>query len=465
MKLPLLIVLTLIVVVSCHQNDNDTLLSGQLIDAYTNEPIANARVFVLENGPETTTGANGSFQFSNDEVKLLEDVSDGSGDYAIAVSHTDYRPRELNVRRGKKTQVEMAPLAIPTYFYYPPVQLNDGIATGTLKDANMDRQLVQNLMEKVQGDGYKEIHSVLVYHKDMLVLEEYLFGNNDTIQFENDITVDRSPAPIQWSRKDKHYVASVNKTFTSTLVGMALNQYGHSVEDKISDFLPQYSAYFEDPNKAALDFEDCLTMTAGFQWDEWGDTDLARLWKSDDFGDFVLRRSNAGSGSEWRYNSALPNLMLKALDEMVDGSVREWADANFYQKLGIRDYKWQSQPDGYPEGAARMFIRPRDMLKIGITYLNNGRWNDQQVIPASWVSECFQVKEQTTSGDYSYHFWIRNLADTEYLSADGDGGNYINVFPSLDMVVVITQGLYLKWPLYVTQSDDMMKNFIIPAVN
>ncbi|MFT4740825.1 MAG: CubicO group peptidase (beta-lactamase class C family), partial [Marivirga sp.] len=184
----------------------------------------------------------------------------------------------------------------------------------------------------------------------------------------------------------------------------------------------------------------------------------------DNFTDFVLSREGFGPGYEWRYNSALPNLLLKCIDNMNGGNVREWAHENFYSKLGIEDYKWQSQPDGYPEGAARMYLRPRDMLKIGITYLNNGVWQDEQVIPESWVNECFKQKKSTSAGDYSYYFWLRTIGGVSYLSADGDGGNYINIFPEQNMVIVITQGNYSKWPFYVNQVNDLMGKYIIPAI-
>ena len=171
-----------------------------------------------------------------------------------------------------------------------------------------------------------------------------------------------------------------------------------------------------------------------------------------------------GPNSEWRYNSAGPNLLLRCLDNIVGGDIREWTHENFYSRLGIEDYKWDSQPGGLPEGAARIFMRPRDMLKIGVAYLNNGIWNGEQVIPEAYVKECFKVKQVTSAGSYSYFFWLRKLNDIDYLSADGDGGNYINIIPSLNMVVVITQGNYLEWPLYANQADDMMKNYIFLAV-
>ena len=34
-----------------------------------------------------------------------------------------------------------------------------------------------------------------------------------------------------------------------------------------------------------------------------------------------------------------------------------------------------------------MYMRPRDMLKVGITYLQDGVWNGEQIIPTNWVDE------------------------------------------------------------------------------
>jgi CubicO group peptidase (beta-lactamase class C family) len=258
-------------------------------------------------------------------------------------------------------------------------------------------------------------------------------------------------------------VASANKAFTSTLVGIALDQTNITTTMPIASYLPDYSVYFGDAGKAKITFEDCLTMQSNLQWNEWGQPDLANMWKSNDFASFALSRSYLGAGTEWRYNSALPNILLKCVDNMVGGNVRKWGHDNFYGKLGITDYTWQSQPDGYPEGSARMFIRPRDMLKIGITYLNNGVWEGEQVVPEKYVKACYDVKVTTpNTGDYSYYFWLRNIGGIDYLSAEGDGGNYINIIPSLDMVVVVTQGLYLNGP-YASQMNEIMKDYVLAA--
>lgn len=451
--------------ISCEEDRPSDPISGTVRNAFTDEPIADAAVSLLENGPTTQTDANGKFRFDAASLTNMEEiVVEGKTHAALSLTHPDFHPREVNIVLEQHTEIEMPPKDVPVYFYYPPVKLNDGLATASRGAVGMDAQIIQNLMDKVRRDGYNELHSLLVYKDGLLVMEEYFHGNNDTIDFENNVTVDKRPDPVQWGRNDPHYVASVNKALTSTVVGIALDQQGLSVTDHIAPYLPEYEAHFSDANKAALNFEHCLTMTAGFQWDEWGSNDLSLLWQSNDFGDFVLQRNNMGSESEWRYNSALPNLLLKAVDNMVDGGVRSWAHEHFYEKLGITNYRWQSQPDGYPEGAARMYIRPRDMLKVGITYLNDGMWAGEQVIPKEWVAQCMQVKNQTASGDYSYYFWLREINGVQYLSADGDGGNYINIFPEQNMVIVMTQGLYLKWPSYVNQANNIMGQYILPAI-
>lgn len=456
---------------SCNKekdNENSGVLFGVIIDVNTKKPVANIQVQLLENGPVKTTGANGEFGFTLEEAissgSLEEaDLNSTNKNLAVSISGIGYLPKETNLIYEIRASIEIVPDSSQTYYYQKPVQLTDNIETGTLLEENMDTSLIQALMNKLAADKYKQVHSILIYRNGKLILEEYFFGNNDTIQFENNIKRDRTPAPIQWSRNQKHYVASVNKALTGTLAGIAIDKYGKSVNDKISEYLPDYAAFFTDTAKNRVTIENCLTMTMGFKWDEWGANDLSLLWQSDDFTEFLLSRENMGVNSEWRYCSAGPNLLLHCIENMAGSPVRNWANENYYRKLGITDYKWDAQPGGLPEGAARMFMRPRDMLKTGVTYLNNGIWNGEQVIPAWWVQECFEVKEVTTSGDYSYYFWLRNLNGMDFLSADGDGGNYINIFPDLDMVIVITQGNYLEWPLYVNQANDMMKNYILPA--
>ena len=443
----------------------DYQLEFLIVDGTTGLPVKGAKIKVLDGGKTVTTKKNGTAGFTEKDLAqaLIQTITDSVA-YAFSIVHPDFRPREINATLGIKT-IKLLPDSTGTYIYQKPVQFDDGLDVGTLTQGGFDTVQINNLMRKIAQPGYRDLHSILIYKDGHLVLEEYYYGNHDTINFEGGILRDKRPAPIWWNRNEKHYIASVNKALTATITGIVLDKYEISTDAYLKDYLPDYTSYFNgNAHKSSVTFHHALNMTLGFQWDEWAGPDLRLLWESDDFADFLLSRNNNGPNKVWYYNSASPNVILKCLENIVDEPIRTWAHTNFYEKLGITDYKWQSQPDGYPEGAARMYLRPRDMLKIGITYLNNGKWKGEQVIPESWVEKCMQVQQTTSSGLYSYFFWIRQLNEINYLSADGDGGNFINIFPDQNMVIVFTQGNYLQWPLYVNQANDMMGNYIFPAL-
>ena len=322
------------------------------------QPLANATVTLIQsNGEmasiETTTNPQGRFV-----LRVNKHVDIDSEYMAVSVRAENFRPREVNVSTTQQNSIRLS--QEHTFNYFEPVQLDDGIQTGHLDDSGLDPDLINQLMfitVQPGGRSYRELHSLLIYKDGCLVVEEYYEGNNDYIDFEGGILRKTGdPAQIRWGRTDKHYIASVNKSLTASVTGIALEQFGLSPETPISDLLPEKADYFSDANKAAVTLHDMLTMQLGFVWDEWGRADLAFLWKSDDFTEYLLRRNNRGPQSAWVYNSASPNMLLRGLDNLVPGSIRDWADDNFYSRLGITDYDWQSQPDGLPEGAARMHM-------------------------------------------------------------------------------------------------------------
>ncbi len=315
----------------------------------------------------------------------------------------------------------------------------------------------------LQGQ-FREVHSVLVYKDGALVFEEYFRGNDDTIDFTGGVV--RLPAAndVNWNRGRPHYVASVTKSVTALIAGIALDALKISEHTPIAGLLPsKYHTYIET-EKPNPTIHQLLAMKAGYQWDEWTDQDLVKLWQSDDFADFLLQRPNNGPGENWVYNSAVPNLLLTILEYQLGQPLEAWAKTHFFDKLDIKDYVWHRQPTGVPEGSARLHLRPRDMLTIGLMVLKKGVWQGKQIVPAAWLETMAKKHTSSPSGGYGYFLWLRNLGGIFYMSAEGDGGQYINVFPDQGMVVVMTQGNYLNWPLYRNQAEAIMSRYIFPAV-
>jgi len=100
------------------------------------------------------------------------------------------------------------------------------------------------------GD-YGNIHSVIIIHNDGLALEEYF---------------------MEWNRHMLHMCASVTKSFTSSLIGIAIEEgYISGLEEEILNFFPEYDDIENlDERKESITFENVLTMTGGFTWDEIG---------------------------------------------------------------------------------------------------------------------------------------------------------------------------------------------------
>lgn len=333
-------------------------------------------------------------------------------------------------------------------------------------DKGLNEQVLQQLVLQIQNKakpGYRELHSLLLYKSGALVVELYQQGNNDLINFEQGIKLVKGQQDFVWSVDQPHYVASVTKALTATLTGIALQQTGLTVQATLAQLLPAHPAIKADPVKASISLHQLLSMQAGFVWDEWTDDDLVQLWQQPNFVDYLLQKPNTGPGASWAYNSALPNLLLQLIQRELKQQLQPWAKQQLLDKLGFCQYRWDTQPDGVAEGSARLWLRPRDMLKLGVLYLQQGQWQGEQLLPCGWVQQMTSRQATSPAGDYGYYFWLRQQDGVSYYTAEGDGGQYIAVFPSLDMVLVLTQGNYLQWSVYKTQAERIIQQLILSS--
>lgn len=333
-------------------------------------------------------------------------------------------------------------------------------------EQGLNEQVLQQLLLQIQNKtkpGYQQVHSLLLYKSGALVVEHYQKGNNDFINFEQGIKLVKGQQDFVWSINQPHYVASVTKAVTAALTGIALKQTGLTVDSTLAQLLPQHPMIKADPLKASISLHQLLSMQAGFVWDEWTGDDLVKLWQQQKFVDYLLQQPNTGPGKSWAYNSALPNLVLHLIQRELKQPLQPWAKQQLFDKLGFSQYRWDTQPDGVPEGSARLWLRPRDMLKLGVLYLQQGQWQGEQLLPSGWVQQMTSRQAGSSAGDYGYYFWLRQQDGVSYYTAEGDGGQYIAVFPTLDMVLVLTQGNYLQWPVYKAQADRIIQQLILSS--
>lgn len=357
---------------------------------------------------------------------------------------------------------------------YETPQLNDGLQTGTLKDAEINETIITSMSDSITMGNYPNIHSVLILSNNKLVYEKYYPGT--------DVTRGIGNAGFKEHTHDSlHDIRSVSKSVVGTTVLLAIGQGKiKSVNQRVFDFFPEYAKY-DTGMKRQVTIKHLLNMSAGLEWDEetisYADTANSerRMDNSPDAVDFVLRQSvYTAPGTKYNYSGGCTQILVAIVQKATGMQIEKFTEAYLFKPLGIIKYTWVKNGDGVPSGASGLRMRSRDMAKLGLVYLNNGKWNGKQVIPTNLVALTLKSQVSTPFSNsivphigYSNQFWIPteiiNGKTVTWAQAQGNGGQIIIIDKLNNLVAVITAGNYNAKNLRKT-SWDIYPDFIYPAV-
>jgi CubicO group peptidase (beta-lactamase class C family) len=159
-------------------------------------------------------------------------------------------------------------------------------------------------------------------------------------------------------------------------------------------------------------------------------------------------------GESWFYNSGTTNLLGAVINRKTGTPLANYAAENLFKPLGITDYQWLSFPNAPDMAIASSFLylRPRDMAKIGQLFLQQGMWDGKQVVSTQWVQESTDASVKVSidygpgfqNTGYGYQWWSGKFtrANTDVYYSAGFGGQFIFIMPSLKTVVVMTGSNY-----------------------
>jgi CubicO group peptidase (beta-lactamase class C family) len=333
----------------------------------------------------------------------------------------------------------------PPPSYWP----TDEWLTSTPKDQGMDSSLLTELLDYIDVHYSSTIDSLIIVRNGYIVLEAYPSG--------------LSPDYL-------HVLHSVTKSFTSALIGIAIQEgFIDSVHQKVVDFFPDRSIANLTSLKQVMTLEHLLTMTTGFEWDEWQypytDTrnGLIRAITSGDFVQYMLDLPvESVPGTVWTYCTGASHLLSAILEEVTNQSTLAFAQDYLFDPLGISSVYWGSDSQGVYFGGSELYLKPRDMAKFGLLFLNNGTWDGQQIVPNEWVLNSTSTLYHQFSDDYNgygYQWWTwPSLGGVYY--ASGLYQQKIIVVPEHDLVVVFTADLREG----ADPEPALLYHFILPAV-
>lgn len=306
-------------------------------------------------------------------------------------------------------------------------------------------------------DAFKRVDgslSLVVSRNEAIVAEDYFNGS--------------APDSI-------HDVRSVTKSFTALLVGIAIEKgFIESINDTISKYL-QGIVTFPDVVKQRITIDQMLKMSFGHAWNGTSTNSLYNTWAtSTDHLQFILDLPLVNQpGSVFNYSDGASHLLSVIIAESTGQNTFDFAKENLFDPLGITNFKWGKDDKGYPNGAAGLTISPYDMIKFGKLILNNGKYNNLQIVPESWIISMTSTKISTNNNipygpEYGYQIWIGQSNSQKYVFAMGWGGQYIFIVPDQSLIVVAT----CKWKNVGSTAAgehwnsilNIIHNQILPAV-
>ena len=357
----------------------------------------------------------------------------------------------------------------------PETPTTDNWQTASADSVGLDSNKLANLTQSIRAWPELGVHAILIERNGRLVYEEYFEGFDERWG--------RPLGRVKMTAESKHDLRSVTKSVVSALVGIAHGEGKiPSLDEPIVKWFPEYPE-LNTPDRRRVTLAHALSMTSGFDWNEeipYTDprNDEIRMTRDPQPLRYALGRPFVNDpGSDFKYNGGLTQVVAAVLVRATKTSLQEYARTKLFEPLGITDVEWVGDLAGMPAAASGLRLRARDLAKIGSLYLNGGKWNGKQVIPASWIELStrrhfrFRPRTGTDAGGefgYAYFWWYSCYPSTQGLiearTAVGNGQQRVFVLPTMNMVVTIFAGRYNDFTTGNTLGRRILLEHVIPAV-
>jgi CubicO group peptidase (beta-lactamase class C family) len=291
-----------------------------------------------------------------------------------------------------------------------------------------------------------------VHEQDLHVLN-VIVRQNGTITAEYDFAEEKRA--LLWS---------VSKTFTSMAIGIAENEGYLKIDDKLSK-------YFNTPADALWDqltVRDLLCMGTGQRKCPF--TEASNSGRSLDNVEKIFFEEPLAyvPGTHFVYNNAATYMLSKLISVQTKSCLNEYLRPRIYEPLGIKDVQWEKDINGVNFGCSGLYLSAHEVSKFGQLLLNEGEWENKQLIPDSYIQAA--TKKQIDTSDfnepfattdhksgYGYQLWMNSYTGSYRL--DGLYGQYAVIIPDKNAVITyisnepenMTAILELTWKYVIEQ--------------
>jgi CubicO group peptidase (beta-lactamase class C family) len=232
---------------------------------------------------------------------------------------------------------------------------------------------------------------------------------------------------------------SIAKSITSALIGIAIDEgLIASADDPVTKYIPELKQ--KDPRFNNITIKNLLTMSSGLRYVEqslpWSD-DTKTYYNTNLRSLALSAKIEEAPSKRFHYNNYNPLLLGMILERTTHKHVSRYLEEKIWKPLGMdapASWSLDSDVSGFEKMESGINARDIDFAKIGRLFLNNGDWNDRQIISQKWINE--STRPDTTSDPapfYQYMWWVditssRDASHYNFYAA-GNYGQFIYVIP------------------------------------
>ncbi len=239
-----------------------------------------------------------------------------------------------------------------------------------------------------------------------------------------------------------HLLYSLSKSFTSTALGLAVAEGLVGLDDEVIRFFPELDAEVTDRRTRSMLVRHIAAMSSGHVEDTW----MRAISQSpnDPVRGFLLLPPECEPGTVFAYNQPCTYTVATIVQKVSGQTVTQFLRSRVLDRLGAGPVSWIQYPPGQDMGFTGLHATTDTIARLGQLYLQNGKWENEQVVAPEWVKEATRLHIPTEGRSvssnpdweqgYGFQFWISRHG----YRGDGAYGQFCVVLPEKDVVIAMT---------------------------
>ena len=249
---------------------------------------------------------------------------------------------------------------------------------------------------------------------------------------------------------------SVTKSYLSTVAGLAFDRKLLSTHDLLMDYIWDHT--YEGPHNSQIKWEHLLNQSSDWSGTLWGGHDWADRPPLKGTIDDWKNRAYFTPGTRFEYNDVRVNLLAysllqvwrKPLPQVLKESIMDpigasstWRWHGYKNSWVTLDGNYMQSVSGGGHSGGGLFINTEDHARFGLLFLNQGKWEDKQLLSTEWIKKA--ISPSPAQANYGYMWWLNKKGTDRYWEgvpesvyyAAGFGGNFIVIVPEEELVLVV----------------------------